>query len=269
MRRTMTEREPMDVPAALWRRRGLILILTLITLAAALLVSFTRTTLYTSTARVWVKPTAINPPGSIPLTASLDMPTESELARSLPVAEIAAGMLDSTPEEVLGRVVVSTPPDGLILEISSTAGTPEVAQQGAQAVADAYLAFRSEQAASAVERAVEQAQQQIAGLQDEADKLSKQLAALSSTPRDSDAALELANRLEQVNGQIAIWRGAASVYNVSAVDAGSVIAPAGLPTEPSSPNHLADAARGLLLGLVIGIVAALAVEAARARRTQA
>lgn len=266
MRRTMTDREPMDVPAALWRRRGLILVLTLITVAAALAVSFTRPTLYTSTAKVWVKPTAINPPGSVPITASLDMPTESELARSQPVAELAADTLDSTPGDVLSHVAVNRPPDGLILEISFTSGTPEAAQLGAQAVADAYLEFRAAQAATAVERAVEQAEQQIAALQDEADKLAKQ-AAEDGTPEDTGA-IERANRLDQVNGQIAIWQSAASVYNVAAVDSGSVIVPAGLPSQPSSPNHLADAIRGLLLGLVVGVVAALAAEAARGRRTR-
>ncbi len=260
----MTDREPMDVPAALWRRRGLILVLTLITLAAALIVSFTRPTQYTSTARVWVKPTAINPPGSVPITASLDMPTESELARSLPVAEIAAESLGSSSAEVLGHVTVTRPPDGLILEISFTAGSPETAQRGAQAVAEAYLRFRSGQAAAAVERAVEQAQQQISALQEEADDLARQTS--GSDEGTTPAAPEAANRLEQVNGQIAIWQSAASVYNVAAVDAGSVIVPAPLPAAPSSPNHLADAIRGLLLGLVIGIVAALAAEAARARR---
>jgi len=147
-----------DSLAVLWRQKWVIVALTGITLAAALLLSYLKTPVYASTAKVQVNPIALNPPGSVPLASAINMPTEVEIVRSLPVAEVAAAEMGSTaPQSALGHVSATYPADSQIMLISYTGREPAIAQSGAQAFAEAYLAHRSEQAGETARAAIEHA----------------------------------------------------------------------------------------------------------------
>ena len=259
--------QALDVPGALWRHRILILILVVVGALAGFIASGTTDAVYTAAAKVWVKPTAINPPGSVPLPATISMPTEAELARSTSVASAAANQAaeGSDGSSLASRTQATFEPDSFVLTIAVTAPTPEGARDDATAMADAYLDFRATQAADQAANAIEHAQEQLTGLR---VRLKEASAKQADAPDGSPAAIEAQNAVAQLNGQIAIWENAVSLLNVSGVDPGSVIAPATVPASPSSPDRLQDVARAALAGLLVGVVVALLLEGRRSARAR-
>jgi uncharacterized protein involved in exopolysaccharide biosynthesis len=232
----------------LWRRKWVILGLGLIGLAAAVALSYRGGISYTSTAKVWVKPTTLNPAGSIPLSGTIDLPTEAALVTSQQVGTLAAKTLGVTVGEALDHVSASYPPAGFVLYVSYSASTPQEAQDGARAFADAYLQFRLEQAKAQINAAVSNSGAQIAQLESQ----------LKGASRADTASIE---------AQIGIWRSSAASMNAQTIDPGQIINPAGLPGAPTGPGHTGNALRGLVLGLIVGLVAALFQERMAVRRS--
>ncbi len=220
--------------AALWRRKWLVLGLTVITLAVSLVLSSLKSAVYVSTTTVWVKPTALNPLGSIPLSASIDLPTEAALVGSQQVAQIAARTLGQPVGDVLGHASASYPAAGNLLYVSYSSSTPAAAQRGADAFANAYLEFRKQDAMASLNAAIQNASTQISSLR----------------TGDTGTPAEVAS-------QITIWQSAAASLDFQSIDPGEIINPAGLPGSPAGAGHKQDAFRGLLLGLLIGVAAAL------------
>jgi len=254
--------------SVLWRKKWFVLLLTLLTVGAALALSFLQPTTYTSTSKVLVNPTALNPPGSVPLSSTIDLATEAEVVRSQEVAQLAARSMSggTSAGTVLAGTAVSYTTGTQILFISHSASTAAQAAQSANAVADAYLSNRKQQALDAIDSAVAQANSQIAGLQEQA--ASAATTATEAKP-GSSAQIDALNRAAQLNGQIAIWQSNAAMLNTMAVDPGRVLLRAGEPSRPASPDHGRDAARALILGLIIGMAAALFVDAVRRRARSA
>lgn len=260
--------EPLDVPGAFWRRRWLIVVLVLAGAIAAFVASLLAPTVYTSTTKVLIRPTALNPPGSIPLASSISLPTEAELVRSEPVIGAAADALadENASAGLAARVSVTTEIDSQVVTIAVQAPTGELARGGAQAVADAYLAYRSDRASDQAQTAIAQAEEQLTGLRESLDEATGMR---DQAPEGSGAAARYANEVAQLNGQIAMWQNAISMLNVSSVDPGSVIVTASAPTSPSSPDRVQDVVRGALAGLLVGLVLSLGLEArSNARRRE-
>jgi len=254
----------MDIPGALWRRKWMVLAIVVVATAAAATTSLLRPKAFTATTKVWVKPTLINPPGSVPLPQTIILPTEAELVRSMPVAAMAAETVGSQDAPaLLGRVGVTFPLDSQILQISFTSPTPEQARDGSQAFADAYLIFRGEEAQAQLNAAITKGTEQLEGLQLQLDEATT---AVADTKQGSPEALEASNQVAQLNGQIAIWENAVSMLNITSIDAGSVLTPATAPGQPSTPSPAESGLRGALLGLALGVLAALTAEAVRRRR---
>jgi uncharacterized protein involved in exopolysaccharide biosynthesis len=251
--------------SVLWNRKWLVLGLAGVTLVAALALSFSKPQEYVSSTKILVTPTALNPPGSVPLPNTISLATEADIVRSQPVASAAAGSLGGGV--TASTVLADTSSDysaasTQVMVISFRADDAAIAQRGAQAVAQAYLDNRSAQAAAAADAAVKQANEQIDSLQKEADAAAKTATRASD---GSSAQIEASNQAAQINGQIAIWQSNLSVLNLQAVNPGEILVPAGLPTEPASPDHKKDASRAILLGLLIGIAAALFTDSLQRR----
>ncbi|MBP2707205.1 hypothetical protein JOL79_25810 [Microbispora sp. RL4-1S] len=110
---------------------------------------------YTATAEVQVLPTGVQDQLN-PITwrqrEPLNLDTESHIARSSVVADIAAQALKNPDSEALRhKVTVAVPPNSAILAISFTAPDARAAATGAQAFADAYLRNRTSAARDAVD----------------------------------------------------------------------------------------------------------------------
>ena len=140
VRSNETAVELTDYLAVLRRRKWLILAVTLIGLAAGLVYSLSRPEVYTSTAKVLLSPTR----AGAAVTTVVSMATEEEIVVSESVARLAARRLEAERlDQIISNVEVTSPTESLVLYIAYTASTPEGAQEGAQAFAISYIAYRA------------------------------------------------------------------------------------------------------------------------------
>ncbi len=211
---------------------------------------------YVSSAKVLVQRTSADPVAEDSRTTdSVNLDTEAQLVKSVPVAELAEQDLNTslTPVQLARRVTVLVPANTTVLEISYTARTPELAQEGAQAFADAYLQYREEAAEETV-------QEQVASLEDEIDATSDEL-------RDVNAAIEVASseqiraslraRREALNTRLTALNSELSTMRGAVIQPGLVINEAQAPNKPRDPNPMLVLPSAVFLGLLIGLVLAL------------
>jgi capsular exopolysaccharide synthesis family protein len=238
------------------RQLALIVAITLLGGAAAAAYTFRRTPVYESSASVLVRAITTNAfdPGSR-VDQQLNMFNQRQLAQSEPVAALAAKTLKTTatPAQLLEHVKVDVPANSQILRIRYQDTVPLTAQRGADAFAKAYLASREADARAQATTSQKSLQTDIARFQKQASAAEKQIAdpdADSATRQAAQAKLAAANnRLDQLLTQL-------SGFQSLDFTPGTVIAAAGLPASPASPNNRLDVGIGLLVGLFLGVVLA-------------
>jgi len=246
-----------DLLRLLARRRWTILAVTLLATALAAAYSFSRTPLYTAKATVLVRPVLTSPLEG--RGDQVNMPTELELVTSSAVAQLAAELMGGgvPGQALLPHVSVRNPAGTEILEISFSDPDPGRAREGAQAFTDAYLRFRSEQAAEAIQRYVTRLRTEIADLDAQISSINEQLA---SVPQGSTQWRTLSDQRSQLDASRLALQGQLVSVSALSTDPGQVVQPAQRPTAPSSPDHPVNLALGLLAGLVGGATLAYARE---------
>jgi polysaccharide biosynthesis transport protein len=245
-----------DYLAVFRRQLVLIIAITLLGGAAAAAYTFRRTPVYESTASVLVRAITTNAfdPGQR-VDQQLNMFNQRQLAMSEPVAAVAAKALQTTatPAQLLEHVKVDVPANSQILRIKYQDTVPLTAQKGADAFAEAYLAFREADARAQATTSQKSLQRDIARFQKQAsaaDKVIGNPTSDSSTRQAAQAKLNQANnRLDQLLTQL-------SGFQSLDFTPGTVIAAADLPATPASPNNRLDIGIGLLVGLFLGVVLA-------------
>ena len=238
------------------RQLALIVAITLLGAAAAAAYTFRRTPVYESSASVLVRAITTNAfdPGSR-VDQQLNMFNQRQLAQSEPVAALAAKTLKTTatPAQLLEHVNVDVPANSQILRVRYQDTVPLTAQRGADAFAQAYLVSREADARAQATTSQKSLQRDIARFQKQASAAEKQIAdpdADSATRQAAQAKLAAANnRLDQLLSQL-------SGFQSLDFTPGTVIAAAGLPASPASPNNRLDVGIGLLVGLFLGVVLA-------------
>ncbi|MET0833518.1 MAG: polysaccharide biosynthesis tyrosine autokinase [Actinomycetota bacterium] len=238
------------------RQLALIVAITLLGAAAAAAYTFRRTPVYESSASVLVRAITTNAfdPGSR-VDQQLNMFNQRQLAQSEPVAAVAAKSLKTTatPAQLLEHVNVDVPANSQILRVKYQDTVPLTAQRGADAFAKAYLVSREADARAQATTSQKSLQKDIARFQKQASAAEKQIAdpdADSATRQAAQAKLAAANnRLDQLLSQL-------SGFQSLDFTPGTVIAAAGLPATPASPNNRLDIGIGLLVGLFLGVVLA-------------
>jgi capsular exopolysaccharide synthesis family protein len=238
------------------RQLALIVAITLLGAAAAAAYTFRRTPVYESSASVLVRAITTNAfdPGSR-VDQQLNMFNQRQLAQSEPVAALAAKTLKTTatPAQLLEHVNVDVPANSQILRVRYQDTVPLTAQRGADAFAKAYLVSRKADAQAQATTSQKSLQRDITRFQKQASAAEKQIAdpdADSATRQAAQAKLAAANnRLDQLLSQL-------SGFQSLDFTPGTVIAAAGLPATPASPNNRLDVGIGLLVGLFLGVVLA-------------
>jgi capsular exopolysaccharide synthesis family protein len=241
-----------DYLAILGRQRWLVASVALSVLALAAVYSFTRPVLYTAEADILVGSGLQATSGS---TAEPNMDTEAQLAASSAVADIAAQSLPivQDPEKLLNHVDVAVPSNTQILQISFTSRDAAQARQGAQAFADAYLSFRTNQATDQATTRI----QELASTERQLKSDISDLSAEVSDPSISDEAKAVAQgELDRKRAQLEFVQSQQLAADTVTIDPGTIVGTPVAPRAPSSPNHRLDLALGLLLGL--GLAFALA-----------
>jgi capsular exopolysaccharide synthesis family protein len=245
--------------APLLRQKRLVILVTLLVLAAAAAYTFTRTPVYKATATVLLKPTGVNlvELGALGSEKLVNLETESQLVKSTAVATDAAAELGTgaTPSEALKRVSVTVVPDSQTLEISYSDPDPARAQQGAMAFARAYLDDRQAQAEDLVDSQRQALNDKIADAECELDPTADAKCELDGTTAPDGITAPDKEALKQEISSLKEQLTAVDLLNTGP---GQIIVVPQVPGSPSSPNHVRDLGLGLLLGLALGLGIAFA-----------
>ncbi|MFD3688087.1 hypothetical protein ACFWTE_25090 [Nocardiopsis sp. NPDC058631] len=214
---------------------------------------------YTSAAAVQVQPTGLGQftgEQSGRLAGGVNLDTEAQVLVSERVsAAVAQTLADTGPgpapaaDELRERVEVSVPPNSNVLEIRYSAGSPQAAQAGAQAYADAYLDLRRAQAQDLVSS-------QLEALRAEQENRYEALAEVPGGDARSPGDTARADALRQEITDLGNGISPLSALQET-VRPGTVITPAGLPERASSPVPALWLVGGAALGLVAGLLAAV------------
>jgi non-specific protein-tyrosine kinase len=242
------------------RHKWLILVVAASVTLLVAIYSYSRASVYESTAQFLVRPTLVQPLQANPFD-TVSMGTEMQLVTSAQVADIARGTIGGTVQDALDGVSVTNPANTQILDISYSAHSPAEAQQGAQAFAEAYQTYKHDQALSTIKTSSDTIRAQITQLDGEIAGLNSEIAA-STDPVEQQSKTEQRNSLDTV--RLASQNQLATVATLSS-DPGQVVEAALRPTSPVSPKHKLDLALGLLLGLIAGVVLASLRDQARDR----
>jgi succinoglycan biosynthesis transport protein ExoP len=236
--------------AAIGERRWTVVLITLATLAGAAAIVATTERSYTATAEVLVKETVAESARD----AELNLETERRIAVSHEVVSRAAPELGLDVDEARDLLSVSSAPGTEILVISASAADADEARRAAEVFADAYLTNRHEQAVADVEAAAE-------GLEAQAAALEQRLAAQNRTVRTARSAGERA--AARAEADVILAQLAATQSDLTALAPPSLVAvgrvgqPPQLPEAPSGAGAAPTLVLALLVGLTLGISAAL------------
>ena len=240
-----------DVLATARRRKWVVAAVTLCIANLAAFYSFTRVPVYTSQARVLVRPILTSPFQGNPLQ-QLSLQTEMQLVASSAVANVVKQQMDSPldVQALLRHVSVTAPENTQILDISYSDPDPATAQKGAQAFADAYLEFKRRQALGSITEYTTTLQPQIQSLDQEITTLNQRISRL---PQGTPAWMDTLNRRDALTASRLALQTQFATLSTLSVDPGEIIQPGQLPASPSSPKHELDLALGVLLGLLFGV----------------
>jgi Mrp family chromosome partitioning ATPase/capsular polysaccharide biosynthesis protein len=205
--------------------------------AGAFYVAHTPTT-YTSHTEVVVRSITIDPFAQQSSQNSVNMATEQRVASAGVVAQLAATTIGSSlPPQLLVKrhLQVSNPLDTQVLDFAYTDSTPQQAQIGSGAFAEAYLANRTANAKDSIAAL-------RTHLSNELDK-----AEADGEPSSGPVVQGLANQINQLDG--------------IDTSGGTISQAATLPRYRAGPRHSVVLAGGLLIGVILGLVAAFVRDA--------
>ncbi len=238
----------------LWDRKWSIIGVTILAVAAALLLTLRQPRTYESHALILVRP---DPIASASPTEAINMETETILATSPEVADLVAEdeavSFSGDPEDLLEGLDVTAQGTTSVLDVGYSSTEPAEAATLAQAFADGYLQYRLQQIADSV-----------APLQDQLESSQKQLGKLNDQRAETSDASEIAQLEAEratISGTILFLRGQlgpfASSEPLTTSTVGEIVREAPTPISPSSPQPVRNLAVGLLLGLALGAGVAL------------
>ncbi len=210
---------------------------------------------YESETSVLVLPTAGGLDSSVggTRTGEVQIQTEAEVAGSAQVAAAASDSLDgaASPQELMADGTVTTSPNSEVLVIGFSAGTQELARDGSQALAQAYLDRRSADAKQARDDAVGVLESKLTEAQANLTEATVALAAARVAGKVADEAQAEAD-IALAQSQISDVNSRLVALRVQTTQGGQIISEAPLPQNPQSPVLWIDLAAGLLLGALIG-----------------
>lgn len=253
-----------DYGTRLRRRWWVVALGLLVGLAVGVALLAAQSKQYTSTTAVLVTPVG---PGSSSSTSSttartgsdVNLDTESQIVGSAQVADAVRTLLRTADPvtDLQKNVSVTVPPNSSVLSIAYTAGSAKAAQQGSHAFAQAYLANRADTAKKQVALTV-------AGLQTQLDAAQAQLKTLtdkSATLVDNSPDKVYADAQRNVViSQINDLTSRLAPLTTAAATPGQIITDAPLPKRASAPIPALDLGGGLVVGLLLGLAAAIGLD---------
>jgi succinoglycan biosynthesis transport protein ExoP len=176
--------------------------------------------------------------------------TESELLLSAAVAQAASDSLkgELTSKELLRNSTVTVPPNSEVLVLTFVAGTPQRAQDGSEAMAQAYLDRRKSEAERQVATMVTALKTQQADLNTRLAKVTKDRSEVPANKPAEGALLDsqktlLVDSISDINARLV-------ALGIQNAPGGEIVTNAALPDHPTSPGLPVTVAGGLIIGLL-------------------
>jgi polysaccharide biosynthesis transport protein len=246
---------PQNVIAESIRRHVVfVLVVAIAFTCAAVALTTTRHSHYTSTAKVLVTAIAGNPlsPDNLSSgqTTTVAMTTEAALVTGPEV--YARAVADRKPEPVPppSAVKAIVPPNTKIVQIRVTAGSPDLAANGAEAYAKAFLDYRTAQAQKGIDTEHATLEQQLT-VANAAFTKARDNASKPNPPVDAQTQLQLAaSRVATITSTLG---------DLGATDTapGKVVSDAVPPDSPDGLNPILVVLAALVLGLGAGALLAI------------
>ena len=228
------------------RRKWSIILVAAVVVGLAVAQVYHRQALYTSTARVEVRPTAAGDLQAFYYDAFVNMDTEAARVTSEPVTKLAApdmGLTASSPSQLANAasgVSVSIPANTTYLDISCTESSPEAAKTCANAFAVAYAKDRINGAQASYNIASDAFLKQIRDAQ-------AQIRAEGAKPVPNQSTIDSLTSTEDSARLKLLSLSTPSPYAaVQAITAES-------PSAPSNKDSISSGVLALILGLALGV----------------
>ena len=246
-----------DYLRALMRRRWLLLIMVVCTLAGALTMTVLQKPIYRSEAEILVEPrpsTEVFQQEAEPLAQNLDRAIQTEI-RVVEGELVRMRVRDNLGLASLPPRVDATADGTDVVTISVRSKDKGTAQVLADAYVEAYINVRREQAVANLEAAGGELESQISDLQAQIEAIDLQL---EDAPNDSLAA----QRQALVNQQATFSERLSELQIDAALTTGGVsfVRPADVPDDPLVPTPRRTLILALIAGIIFGIAAALLVD---------
>jgi capsular polysaccharide biosynthesis protein/Mrp family chromosome partitioning ATPase len=196
-------------------------------------------------------------------SGSVNMDNQSQIVQSDTVAALAARQFRTTlsPVDLAQKISVSVPANTTFLQVKCTLASPEAAAACANAFGRAYLTNGRTSAAAGISGQLASQTRRISQLASRIAALKAQLAGLSSTSTQHvkdqltlTADQGLLAELTASNNKLIPLLASLELPNNTAI--GQVVTPATAPTSPSSPKVLLVLPSGVVIGLLLGLLAA-------------
>jgi len=245
-----------DYVALVGRRKWVIALAAILACGSAFALSKAETPVYQASVRLLLQPTqtVFDTSGRAPT----DVPTEIERLQSLPVKQAVQEKVGAAPG-VSAIQVGGTQ----VMQITTVGATGKQAADYANAYADAYIAFRVQQAVDQLEKAAVPVQAKLDALEKQLNPLQDQLNSAPIGPQRDAKNLELGPRITSLLGVESTFKATLDKLQIdAALKSGGVqlVAPATVPTSPVRPTPLRNALLGLVVGLIFGVALAFFFE---------
>jgi Mrp family chromosome partitioning ATPase/capsular polysaccharide biosynthesis protein len=241
----------MPARSLVWARKVTVLVTMAIVIGAAFLGESLRAVDYSSVASVVVDTPIDAPAGTQP-----NMATEKQIAESSAVAQLVIERLHvrATPAEVVEGLRLEVPVDTEVLRFVFTSPYPEEARRGAQAFAEAYIAYSQD-------RAQAEASGVITSLTGRIDDLTARLEdaqRAASGTQSSSAGVQASADASALIAQIGIVEQKLAAVTAGSTQGGTIVGRATLPDAAGGHSALVVLVLGVLAGGLLGVGAAFA-----------
>jgi capsular exopolysaccharide synthesis family protein len=182
--------------------------------------------------------------------------TQIEVLSSPPVRDLVAKALKmSPPPKVTASAITGTN----ALQIRAASTVARTASDTANAYAAAFTTYTQTQASDYIASVSKQLQSEIGGLQEQVNALDAQVSAAQVSAR-ATVQTNLSPQRQLLLSELANLQETLSKAQAQAVtptNGAQLITPAKVPSSPSSPKPVRDAALGLIVGILFGTAVAL------------
>lgn len=232
------------------RRAPWVLAFVILAVAAAAGYSAVQKKEYSATSQLLAQPSS----GSLPLGGTQQTISPTDVLTDLQL--LTAAPVEAKVEKVLGftpRITASEVGQTNVIDLTATAATPELAAKIANTYARAFVSYQRTNALNALTDAESQIQNQIGAIGRELSPLVAQKSPSSATTAEITSLTSQQAALQEQLTQLQL----AASETPGGVEVASYASP---PSGPSSPKPVETAVIALLIGLMLGVAVAFAVE---------